>query len=93
MTAAEEVTQVPCGLRRMTFRLTSSQAGAMPDSLPTRARGTYPLSPASFESATSGTEPSGEQPAMIPPTWVPCPLSSDRPEPGAAGAGLSGLTR
>src|SRR5437762_222647 len=51
MTAAEEVTQVPCGLRRMTFRLTSSQAGAMPDSLPKRARGTYPLSLASFEPA------------------------------------------
>jgi hypothetical protein len=68
MTALEEVTQVPCGLRRMTFRLTSSHAGAMPDIRPTRARWTYPPSTGSLDSATRGAEPSGEQPAMMPAT-------------------------
>src|SRR5271165_2432602 len=51
MTALDEVIQVPSGLRRITLRLTSSHAGAIPDSVPTCARCTYPPSAGSFDSA------------------------------------------
>src|ERR1700722_9210274 len=87
MTALEEVIQRPQLLRRVTLMLTSSQAGAIPLSTPIWARGTYPPS-GSADSATRGCLPGGEQPAMMPATWVPCPNSSV--SPGTAPAGGAG---
>src|SRR5438093_12542792 len=68
MTALDEVTQVPWGLRFMTLMLTSSHAGAIPDSFSTWARWMYPPSPGSRDSATRGCLPSGVQPVMMPAT-------------------------
>ena len=94
MIAAEDVTQLFCRFRRITFRLTSSHSGAIPDSCPVGVRELNPAPVAgSSEVATTGVIPR-EAPEMMPATWLPWPRSSVSGDPApTTGPSCAGATR